>query len=159
MTEAKWDFREGLLLQKAHYKDESCKFGEGILFFGVIILTWIWGLAWFCLFFWMYIYHQPVSFWIFIGVFLVHFITLIIIGVYTIISSKNKKRQKKIEKEQNDELINRIEKSKKISSNQNKNIINNNNDNYNHNNNDNNSNNIQEIINTETKMLKTNENE
>ena len=159
MTEAKWDFREGLLQQKANYKDEGCKFGEGIFFFGVIILTWIWGLAWFCLFFWMYIYHQPVSFWIFIGVFLVHFITLIIIGVYTIISSKNKKRQKKIEKEQNEELINRIEKSKKISSNQNKNIINNNNDNYNHNNNDNNSNNIQEIINTETKMLKTNENE
>ena len=159
MTEAKWDFREGLLLQKAHYKDESCKFGEGILFFGAIILTWIWGLAWFCLFFWMYIYHQPVSFWIFIGVFLVHFITLIIIGVYTIISSKNKKRQKKIEKEQNDDLINRIEKNKKIHSNQHNNIINNNNDNYNHNNNDNNSNNIQEIINTETKMLKTNENE
>ena len=159
MTEAKWDFREGLLLQKATYKDESCKFGEGFLFFGVIILTWIWGLAWFSLFFWMYIYHQPVSFWIFIGVFLVHFITLIIIGVYTIISSKNKKRQKKIEKEQNDDLINRIEKNKKIHSNQHNNIINNNNNNNNHNNNDNNSNNIQEIINTETKMLKTNENE
>ena len=159
MTEAKWDFREGLLLQKATYKDESRKFGEGILFFGVIILTWIWGLAWFSLFFWMYIYHQPVSFWIFIGVFLVHFIILIIIGAYTIISSKNKKKQKKIEKEQNDDLINRIEKNKKISSNQNKNIINNDNNNYNHNNNDNNSNNIQEIINTETKMLKTNENE
>ena len=145
MTEAKWDFREGLLLQKANYKDEGCKFGEGIFFFGVIFLTQIWGLAWFCLFFWMYIYHRPVSFWIFIGVFLAHFILLIIIGAYNIFSSKNKKKQKKIEKEQNDDLMNRIEKNRKIHTNPNKNI---NNDVYNH-----------EIINTETKMLNSNENE
>jgi len=150
MTEAKWDFREGLLQQKANYKDEGCKFGEGIFFFGVIILTWIWGLAWFILFFWMYIYHRPVSFWIFIGVFLVHFIVLIIIGAYNIISSKNKKKQKKIEKEQNDDLMNRIEKNRKIHTNPNKNI----------NNNDiNNEANNHEIINTETNMLKSNENE
>ena len=150
MTEAKWDFREGLLQQKANYKDEGCKFGEGIFFFGVIILTWIWGLAWFILFFWMYIYHRPVSFWIFIGVFLVHFIFLIIIGAYNIISSKNKKKQKKIEKEQNDDLMNRIEKNRKIHTNPNKNI---NNDDIN------NEANNHEIINTETNMLKSNENE
>ena len=150
MTEAKWDFREGLLQQKANYKDEGCKFGEGIFFFGVIILTWIWGLAWFILFFWMYIYHRPVSFWIFIGVFLVHFIFLIIIGAYNIISSKNKKKQKKIEKEQNDDLMNRIEKNRKIHTNPNKNI---NNDDIN------NEANNHEIINTDTNMLKSNENE
>ena len=150
MTEANWDFREGLLQQKANYKDEGCKFGEGLFFFGAIILTWVWGIAWFSLFFWMYIYHRPVSFWIFIGVFLAHFILIIIVGDYNIISSKKKKKQKKIEKEQNDDLMNRIEKSKKIHSNQNKNIINNenNNDINNH-----------EIINTETKMLNSNENE
>ena len=97
----------------------------------------------------MYIYHRPVSFWIFIGVFLAHFILLIIIGAYNIFSSKNKKKQKKIEKEQNDDLMNRIEKNRKIHSNQNKNINNDiNNDVYNH-----------EIINTETKMLNSNENE
>ena len=139
MTDIKWDFREGLLLQKVIYKDESCKFGEGIFFFGVIFLTWIWGLAWFSLFFWMYIYHRTVSFWIFIAVFLIHFILLFFIGTYNILYSKHKKKQKLLKKEENEILINQIEKSKKYQ--QHKNIINN-------------SENNEEIINTETKMLK-----
>jgi len=108
-------------------------------FFGVIFLTWIWGLAWFSLFFWMYIYHRTVSFWIFIVVFLIHFISLIFIATYNILYSKHKKKQKLLKKEENEILINQIEKSKKYQ--QHKNIINN-------------SENNEEIINTETKMLK-----
>ena len=96
-----WDFREGLI-DKIKYKNKSIKVNkkkEWIIFFGFIFLTWIWGIFWFILFFWLYIYYRNITFWLFIIIFLTHFFILIIRSVYIILSSKNKKIKKLNDKE------------------------------------------------------------
>ena len=97
-----WDFREGLIYKKIKYKNKSKNINkkkEWIIFFGFIFLTWIWGIFWFILFFWLYIYYRNITFWLFIIIFLTHFFILIIRSVYIILSSKNKKIKKLNDKE------------------------------------------------------------
>jgi len=130
-----YDFREGMLLEKVIYKDDSCKAGEGFLYIGCLLLTWCWGMAWFALFFWMYIFHEKIAFWIFIVVWLVHFIIIVIVGAYTLIKSKNDKIRKRREREERLEKEKEIENARKKRQHnagekiQNNNIINNENDN------------------------------
>jgi len=162
-----YDFREGMLLEKVVYKDDSCKAGEGFLYFGCLLLTWCWGMAWFALFFWMYIFHENIAFWIFIGVWLIHFIIIVIVGAYTLIKSKNDKIKKKQLKEERAEQEKKIEDARKkrqhpeklenynqnnvnINVNENNNINNNNNLENQEENNDNNYN----AYNTEIQTLK-----
>ena len=91
---AKYDFREGMLLEKVVYKDESIDLKSRILYFLCIIITWCWGCAWFALFFYAYIYHEQITFWIFIIAICVHALIIILFGASTLMASKTKKEEK-----------------------------------------------------------------
>ena len=111
-----WDFREGLISKNIKYKNKSKNINkkkEWIIFFGFIFLTWIWGIFWFILFFWLYIYYRNISFWLFIFIFLTHFFILIIRAAYVIISSKIKKIKKINDKEYEINMKNKINEEKR----------------------------------------------
>ena len=110
-----WDFREGLI-DKIKYKNKSIKVNkkkEWIIFFGFIFLTWIWGIFWFVLFFWLYVYYRNITFWLFIFIFLTHFFILTIRAVYIILSSKNKKIKKLKDKEYEINIQKKIKEEKR----------------------------------------------
>ncbi len=91
---AKYDFREGMLLEKVVYKDESIDLKSRILYILCIIITWCWGCAWFALFFYAYIYHEQITFWIFIIAICVHALIIILFGASTLMAAKTKKEEK-----------------------------------------------------------------
>ena len=84
MSEPLYDFRDGILLEKVVYKDESCNFGYVLLYILCLIITWIWGAGWFALFFYSYIFHERIAFIVFIVVWGVFIIALAVIGFLTI---------------------------------------------------------------------------
>ena len=51
----RFDFREGMLLEKVVYKDTSIDCASRFKYIGYLLLTWAWGVAWFSLFFYIYI--------------------------------------------------------------------------------------------------------
>ena len=108
-----YDFREGMLLEKVVYKDDSIDIKSRILYVCCIILTWCWGCAWFALFFWAYIFHEEIAFWVFIAVWLIHFIIVVIFAAHTLISARNHKREKKERKEKEEQLQKEIEENKR----------------------------------------------
>ena len=108
-----YDFREGMLLEKVVYKDESFDIKSRILYVICILLTWCWGCAWFALFFWAYIFHEQIAFWVFIIVWLIHFIIVVIFAAHTLISARNKKIEKKRKKEENERQQKLIEENKR----------------------------------------------
>ena len=108
-----YDFREGILLEKVVYKDDSFDIKSRILYILCILLTWCWGLAWFSLFFWAYIFHEQVAFWVFIIVWLIHFIIVVVVGALTLMSARNKKLEKKRKKEEFEMQQKRIEENRR----------------------------------------------
>ena len=92
---AKYDFRDGMLLEKVVYKDESIDIKSRILYILCIIITWCWGCAWFALFFYAYIFHEQITFWIFVIAICIHALIIIILGARTLIASNNKKIEKR----------------------------------------------------------------
>lgn len=108
-----YDFRDGILLEKVLYKDTSLNCGKNLLYILLLILTWCWGAAWFALFFYAYINHERVTFWVFIACWLMFAAVVVSFGFINIIVSKNQKLQKQ---KMNDERIKKeeeIEKAKK----------------------------------------------
>ena len=113
MSEPKYDFRDGILLEKVVYKDDSCNCGYLLLYLLCLLITWIWGSGWFALFFYSYIFHEKVAFIVFIAIWGVFAIIVIIIGILTIQKSKNEKRRKKEEKEERARQMKEINEAKK----------------------------------------------
>ena len=111
---AQYDFREGILLEKVVYKDDSCDCGGGWLFVLCLIATWAWGVAWFALFFYCYINHEQTTMWVFIALWLVHMIVVITVAVLTLHRSKQAKIANKLAKEKEEEEQKKIEESKKL---------------------------------------------
>lgn len=107
-----FDFREGMLLEKVVYKDTSCDWKSRCLYIVTLLTTWAWGVAWFALFFYLYIFHQKVAFWIYIALWLVFAITLIVNGIYQIQSAKARKLQRKQLKDEHQEKEKEIEKAR-----------------------------------------------
>ena len=95
-----YDFRDGILLEKVVYKDNSCNFLYVLYYIGCLLLDWIWGGAWFALFFYAYIFHEKVAFIVLIVIWCVFMIFVIIIGFLTIQRSKSEKKRKREEKEE-----------------------------------------------------------
>jgi len=113
--EVLWDFREGLI-DKIKYKNKLIKVNkrkEWFIFFGCIFLTWIWGIFWFVLFYWLYVYYRNITFWLFIFIFLTHSFILTIRAVYIILSSKRKKIKKIKDKENEIEIKKKIKEEKR----------------------------------------------
>ena len=125
MTEPKYDFREGILLEKVVYKDDSCNCGYVLLYLLCLLLTWMWGVAWFALFFYSYIFHEKVAFIVFIVIWGVFAITVAVIGFLTIKKSKNEKLRKKMEKEDRERQMKEILEAKRRRNLKSRNNINN----------------------------------
>lgn len=98
-----YDFRDGLLLEKAAYKDESCDWKSKLLYLGFLLVAYCWAFAWFILFFYLYGNFSKIVLWIWIGVFLLHFAILITVGALNIHRAKAKKAKKK--KEESDKRL------------------------------------------------------
>ena len=113
MSEPMYDFRDGILLEKVVYKDDSCNFGYVLLYLGCLLLTWIWASGWFALFFYSYVFHEKVAFIVFIVIWLVFAIIVIIIGFLTIQNSKKEKIRKRIEKEEREIQLKQINDAKR----------------------------------------------
>ena len=125
MSEPMYDFRDGILLEKVVYKDNSCNVGYVFLYIGCLLLTWIWGAGWFALFFYSYIFHEKVAFIVFIVIWCVFAVIVIIIGVLTILKSKNEKKKKKEMKEERERQLKEIHEAKRRRNENMKNNINN----------------------------------
>ena len=98
---AKYDFREGILLDKVVYKNNSNNCVHNLLYVVCLLITWAWGICWFALFFYAYLFHEWATMWVFIACWLALAVVVIVIGFYTIERSKiakEKKRQLKEEK-------------------------------------------------------------
>ena len=108
-----YDFRDGILLEKVVYKDESCNFGYVLLYLACLLLTWIWGCAWFALFFYSYVFHEKATFIVFIVIWCLFAITVIIIGFLTIQRSKNEKKRKRELKEEREKQMKEINEAKR----------------------------------------------
>ena len=126
MSEPQYDFRDGILLEKVVYKDESCNFGYVLLYILCLIITWIWGAVWFALFFYSYIFHERIAFIVFIVVWGVCIIALAVIGFLTIKKSENEKLRKKIEKEDRERQMKEIMEAKRKRNLKSRNNLNNN---------------------------------
>ena len=108
-----YDFRDGILLEKVVYKDDSCNVGYVFLYLGLLLLTWIWGSGWFALFFYSYIFHEKVAFIVFIVIWGVFIIIIVVIGFLTIQRSKNQKRRKAEEKAKKERELKEIQDAKR----------------------------------------------
>ena len=108
-----YDFRDGILLEKVVYKDESCNFGYLLLYLACLLLTWMWGVGWFALFFYSYVFHEKVAFIVFIVIWLLFAITVIVIGFLTIQNSKNEKKRKRELKEERERQMKEINDAKR----------------------------------------------
>ena len=126
MSEPMYDFRDGILLEKVVYKDDSCNCGYTLLYLLILLLTWIWGCAWFALFFYSYIFHEKVAFIVFIVIWCVFAVIVIVIGILTIQKSKNEKQRKKLEKEEREKQMKEIMDAKRKRNLKSRNNINNN---------------------------------
>jgi len=113
MSEPMYDFRDGILLEKVVYKDDSCNFGYVLLYLACLLITWIWASAWFALFFYSYVFHERVAFIVFIVIWLIFAIFVIIIGFLTIQRSKNEKIRKRKEKEEKEIQLKQINDAKR----------------------------------------------
>jgi hypothetical protein len=92
---AQFDFREGIIIENIVYKDTSCDWESKLLYISFLLLTWAYGIAWFALFFYCYIFHERTTFWVFIGCWFVHIGVLIGKGTHTIIKAKQNKQKNK----------------------------------------------------------------
>ena len=108
-----YDFRDGILLEKVVYKDNSFNCLYILYYLGCLLLTLIWGSAWFALFFYSYVFHEPVAFIVFIVIWAIFMIIVIIIGFLTIQRSKAEKKRKKEEKEERERQLKEIAEAKK----------------------------------------------
>ena len=113
MSEPMYDFRDGILLEKVVYKDDSCNFAYVLYYLGCLLLTLIWGCGWFSLFFYSYVFHEKVAFIVFLVIWGIFAITVIVIGFLTIQNAKAQKKRKKEEKERREKEIKEINESKK----------------------------------------------
>ena len=113
MSEPRYDFRDGILLEKVVYKDDSCNFGYVLLYIACLLLTWIWGCGWFALFFYSYVFHEKVAFIVFIVIWCIFAIIVIVIGFLTIQRSKNEKKRKREEKEERERQLKEINDAKR----------------------------------------------
>ena len=113
MSEPMYDFRDGILLEKVVYKDDSFNCVYILYYLGCLVLTLMWGSGWFALFFYAYIFHEQVAFIVFIVVWCVFMIIVIVIGILTIQKSKAAKRRKQEQKEERERQLKEIHEAKK----------------------------------------------
>ncbi len=126
MSEPKYDFRDGILLEKVVYKDDSCNVGYVFLYLLCLLITWIWASGWFALFFYSYIFHEKTCMIVFLSIWGAFAIAVVIIGVLTIQKSKNEKARKKYEKEEREKQMKEIMDAKRKRNLKSRNNMNNN---------------------------------
>ena len=123
-----YDFRDGILLEKAAYKDDSCDWKSKLLYIGFVLVAYCWAFAWFILFYYLYGNFEKTVFWVWIAIFLLHFAILISVGVSNIQRAKAEKAKRKKEeadKKLQEEKISNLRRQKVNNvKNKNENVIN-----------------------------------
>lgn len=93
-----YDFREGLDQEKIVYRNTDCDCKSVVYYLLYLMFAWSWVVVWFALFHYAYIYHEPIAFWVYIGVWLTFIIGLSSIIIYNLVNhSIKKKARKKLE--------------------------------------------------------------
>ena len=108
-----YDFREGLLLDQSIYKDNTCDWKAAFLYILSMLVCYAWGLGWWYLFYYLYGTYEKIVFWIWIAIFIIHFIIMITIGVSNLQSGKRRKEQRRKEEQEKLEQEKRIQNSRK----------------------------------------------
>ena len=108
-----YDFRDGILLEKVVYKDDSCNFGYVLLYIGCLLIEWAIGCGFFALFFYSYIEHEKPTYITFIVIWCIFICIVIVIGFLTIQRSKNEKIRKIKEKEDRERQLREINDAKR----------------------------------------------
>lgn len=92
MVKVTYDFREGLDSEKIVYRNTSMDCKSVIYYILYLIFAWSWVVAFFALFHYAYIYHEPTAFWAYIGVWIAFCIFLGAIIVFNLIHHYKTKR-------------------------------------------------------------------
>jgi type VI protein secretion system component VasK len=96
-----YDFREGLDQEKIVYKSSGWDWSAICGYGGYLILTWIWACGFFALFQYAYINHEPVAFWVYIGIWLAFVALLLTVIIYNLGTYySNKALKKKLREEE-----------------------------------------------------------
>lgn len=110
MAKEEYDFRDGIDKTKIVYRDTKlCKPLEVLGYLAWLLLTWGWAAGWFALYFWAWIYKNPVvAFWVFIGcwfAFMIFFLTIAIRNLCKFYEQERIKRDKELEEQREKERI------------------------------------------------------
>lgn len=108
----KFDFRDGMLLERVVYKDTSIDCLSRLKYFGYWLCAMAYGCAWFALFFWLYIFHERVAFWLFIACWIVFAAVLVVKSAIMLHQSEMRKEMKQRKKEELLEKEKQIEKAR-----------------------------------------------
>jgi type VI protein secretion system component VasK len=103
-----YDFREGLDQEKIVYKKTGWDCLSLIYYLGYMLFTWAFAAAWFALFQYSYINHEPIAFWVYIACWLVFMIVLIYI------LGRNLYKDHKLNSEKEKKLVAETERNKAI---------------------------------------------
>ena len=110
--EPKFDFRDGLI-QSNTYKNTENDWCGVLGWIGFMLVAWAWGMAWLCLFYYCWIFHQRFAFIFFTLIWCIHFAFVCIwSGINLCRASHNKKikeikKKELIEKQEQIERMNR----------------------------------------------------
>jgi hypothetical protein len=98
MGKVEYDFREGLEKEKIVYKNNRWNYDEFFLYLLVVLVAWSWAAGWFALFFYAYIYNEPIAFWVFIACWLAFVAALITVSVVNLCRHYAEKKRKEADK-------------------------------------------------------------
>jgi hypothetical protein len=124
----KFDFREGIDIDKIVYKNTRTRWEHAIYYFLCMLFTWLYAFGFLWLNFYLYANYEDVVKWIFIGVWVAVVLSIIIRGGIILAgyySRKWDKERKKKEEENRmkEELKRKAEESKRLQQERNGKII------------------------------------
>ena len=94
-TVNKYDFREGINLDKIVYKETTIRWENAIYYTLLMFSTWLYAFGFLCLNFFLISNYEPVVRWIFLGQWLVWIFSIIIIGGYNLMNHYKLKDEKR----------------------------------------------------------------
>ncbi len=115
----KFDFREGIDIDKIVYKNTRTRWEHAIYYFLCMLLTWVYAFGFLWLNFYLYANYENVVKWVFIGVWIAVVLSIVIRGGIILAEYYSKKWEKetmKLEEEnkKKEELKRKADESKRL---------------------------------------------
>jgi hypothetical protein len=98
MGKLEFDFREGLDKDNIIYKRKGFDWKHCIYYFGYLFFAWGYTVAFFALFQFAYVNHEPVAFPIYIALWLAFMIALIVVAAVNLVNYGKQKKIKQARK-------------------------------------------------------------